>query len=125
MAVVAVLLIHIERSRDVNPKAKRIRVLFCLMDFRERMDMARRWSNACKHMALARIKLPRKSMMMGLAKGTKASFTDETLKTVMSMGTSRAVMGIGIHSVTHQVTMKRNMAKRWCALGFCGRRGEK
>ena len=112
MAVVAVLLIHIDRNKDVNPRAKRMRVRFCLMDFKDRMESARRWSSPCKHMALARTKLPRKSMMIGLAKGAKASLTDATLKAVISTGTSRAVTGIGIHSVTHQVTTRKNMARR-------------
>ncbi len=44
MAVVAVLLIHMERKSVVNPMAKRILVFLWAMDFRERMEKASFWS---------------------------------------------------------------------------------
>jgi len=71
------------------------------------------------------MKLPRKSMMMGLAKGAKASLAEATLKTVMKTGINRAVKGMGMHSVTHQTTMRKKMARRRWAFGFWERRGEK
>jgi hypothetical protein len=46
IAVVAVLLIHMERKRVVNPVAKRILVLLPAIDFRERIEKANFWSRA-------------------------------------------------------------------------------
>jgi len=75
MAVVAVLLIHIERNKVVNPVARRIRVFLWPMDFRERIEKASFWSREWTLIALARMKLPKKSMIMGLANGANAFFT--------------------------------------------------
>jgi hypothetical protein len=57
------------------------------------------------------MKLPRKSIMIGLAKGAKASLAVEMEKTVMKTGMRRAVIGMGIHSVTHHTTTRRKTAK--------------
>jgi hypothetical protein len=56
--------------------------------------------------------------MIGLAKGAKASFTGQIRKIVRRTGIIRAVIGIGIHSVTHQTTTRRKTARRLCASGF-------
>jgi hypothetical protein len=64
-------------------------------------------------------------MMIGLANGEKASPTEHMRRIVRKTGIKRAVIGIGIHSVTHQTTINRNTDKRWWALGFWGRIAEK
>ena len=69
-------------------------------------------------MALARIKLPKKSMIIGLANGANASLTGVIWKTVKNTGIKRAVTGIGIHSVTHQTTTRRKTAISRLALRF-------
>jgi hypothetical protein len=63
-------------------------------------------------MARAKIKLPKKSIIIGFAKGARASLMEAIWKTVMNTGIRRAVIGIGIHSVTHQTTIIRKMARR-------------
>jgi len=76
-------------------------------------------------MALAKIKLPKKSSIMGFANGVNASFTVVILSIVKKMGIKRAVTGIGIHSVTHHTTTRRNTANRSWALGFSESMGAK
>jgi hypothetical protein len=57
-------------------------------------------------------------MIIGLANGANASLTGVIWKTVKNTGMRRAVTGIGIHSVTHQTTIKRKTASNRLALRF-------
>jgi hypothetical protein len=48
--------------------------------------------------------------MIGLAKGDRASWMVVILNIVINTGMSRAVIGMGMHSVTHQVMTRKKTA---------------
>ena len=68
-------------------------------------------------MASARMKLPRKRKIMGSANGANTAFAGAMPDTTHSSAPIRAVMGIGMGSVTHHVTTQPSTAARRCADG--------
>jgi hypothetical protein len=100
IAVVAVLLIHIERNPVIAPKANINRAGLDPIQGRDNIAKAIRRSKPWTSMAWAMKKLPMNRKITGLAKGARTSLADPTAARMQKIGPRRAVIGIGIASVT-------------------------
>jgi len=106
IAVVAVLLSHMDRRYDVNPSAKIDAIPLPFKILNDKRNNANFRSSPCKVIALARIKLPIKRKIISLANGANASRVVTTFKRAPRTGTSKAVTGNGTASPTHQRNTK-------------------
>jgi|GEM_PF-6044255 len=100
IAVVAVLLIHMETKAAVPPYTRRMRAVLLPTQDMERILKAKRLSSPCAIIASARMKLPRNRNTVGSAKGAKAVATGATPSSTHSTAPRTAVIGMGIGSVT-------------------------
>jgi len=122
IAVVAVLLIHIEKKALMAPQEMMIRVGLRATSAQDNMVRARRLSNLWTIMASASRKLPMKRKMMGLEKGAKAVLASAIPRMTQRATPSKAVTGMGIASVTQYISTRARMAvRRWATVGREGK----
>ena len=114
MAVVAVLLIHIEMPAVTPPNTRRMRTGLRPTSREDRALNAIRRSRPWTNIASASMKLPMNRKMMGSAKGANAVRAGATRSTTASTGPISAVTASGSASVIQRTTIIARMAaSRW------------
>lgn len=109
IAVVAVLLIHIDRPAETANMSSTATLNRPLAISSTLLAMAVSSCWACS--AAARAKPPKNRKIMGLAKLLSASVVSNTPNTTASMGTSRAVMLTCSASVSHRMAINTRMLR--------------
>src|SRR3990170_2731331 len=99
IAVVAVLLIHMDMKAVIAPQENRMRDGLLPTQDQERIVRARRLSIPCTIIASASIKLPIKRNIIGSENGAKATLASAIPRTTHSTTPNRAVTGIGMASL--------------------------
>ena len=115
IAVVAVLLIHMEMPVATAPKTSRILVGLPPTARDDRAPNAIRRSRPWANIASASMKLPMKRKMMGSANGAKTTRAGATCRMIANTGPISAVTASGSASVIHRITIISRIAARRCA----------
>ena len=115
MAVVAVLLIHIEIAAATPPYTNRMRAGLPPTSRDDSAPNAMRRSRWCTNIASASMKLPMNRKMMGSANGASAVRAGATCRTIARTGPMSAVTASGSASVTQSTTIMARMAPSRCA----------
>ena len=124
IAAVAVLLIQAERNAASRPYATRMRFGRPPMMRSDSTPNATRSLTRCTNSAWARMKLPTKRKIVGLANGRNVSPTGATCSSTASAGPSSAVTGSGSASVIQKTMTSPMTAASRCPSGDSDANGQ-